>query len=62
MTKQVIRGAGERLKVRSGISEQRLKVSPLMIMRDDPARDAPEPFDAIGVRIIGRRVDQIELI
>ncbi len=36
MTKQVIGGAGERLKVRSGISEQRLKISPLMIMRDDP--------------------------
>ena len=32
MTKQVIRGAGERLKVRSGISEKRLKVS-LLIMR-----------------------------
>ncbi len=51
MTKQVIRGAGEHLKVRSGISEQRLKVPPLMIMCDDPARDAPEPLDAIGVPV-----------
>jgi hypothetical protein len=33
-----------------------------MIMRDDPARDAPEPLDAIGVRVIGRRVDHKELI
>jgi hypothetical protein len=37
MTKQVIRGAGERLKVGSGISQQRLKVLALMIMRDDAA-------------------------
>ena len=57
MTKQVIRGASERLKVRSGISEQRLKVFALMIMRDDAAGDAPEPLDAIGVRVIGRGVD-----
>jgi hypothetical protein len=35
MTKQVIRDTGERLKVRSGISEQRFKVSALVIMRDD---------------------------
>ena len=62
MTKQVIRGAGKRLKVRSGISEQRLKVSPMMIMRDDPARDAPEPLDAIGIWVVGRRVDERQLI
>ena len=37
MTKQVSRGSGERLKVRSGISQQRLKVSAVMIMRDDAA-------------------------
>lgn len=40
MTKQVIRSAGERLKMCSRISEQRLKVSPLMIMGDETARDA----------------------
>ena len=60
--KQVIRSAGERLKMCSRISEQRLKVSPLMIMGDETARDAPEPFDAIGIRIIGRRVDETQLI
>jgi hypothetical protein len=37
MTKQVIRGAGEGLKVRPGISEQRLKVSAVMIMRHNAA-------------------------
>jgi len=37
MTKQIIRGAGERFKVFSGISEQGLKISPLMIMGDDAA-------------------------
>ena len=62
MTKQVIGGAGERLKVRSGISEQRVKVFPMMIMRDDAARDAPEPLDAIGIRVISRRVDQRQVI
>jgi len=35
MTKQIIRGSGERLKVRSGIRKPRLKVSAVMIMRDD---------------------------
>ena len=41
MTKQVIRSPAERLKVRSGISEQRLKVFALMIIGDDAARVAP---------------------
>ncbi len=37
MTKQVVRSARERLKVRSGISQERLKVFAMMIMRDDAA-------------------------
>ena len=61
MTKQVIRSPGERLKVRPGISEQRLKVFALMIMGNDAAGDAPEPLDAIGIRVISRRIDQGEL-
>src|SRR5262249_46360086 len=36
--------------------------APMMIMRDHPSRDAPEPFNAVGVRIIGRRVYQTELL
>jgi hypothetical protein len=35
MAKQIIRRPRERLKVRSGISEQHVKVSAMMIMRDD---------------------------
>jgi len=62
MTKQVVRSAGERLEVRSGISQQRFEVSALMIMRDDAAADAPEPLNAIRIRVIGRRVDQRQLI
>ncbi len=37
MTKQVIRGAGEGLKVPSGISKKRLEVSAMMIVRHDSA-------------------------
>jgi hypothetical protein len=62
MAKQVVRSVGERLKVRSGISQEHLKVFALMIMGDNAARDAPEPFDAICIRVIGRRVNQIQLI
>jgi hypothetical protein len=61
MTKQDIRSPAERLKVRSGISEQRLKVFALMIIGDDGARVAPEPLDAIGIRVISRRIDQSQL-
>jgi hypothetical protein len=35
------------------ISEQKLKTAATMIMRHHPARDPPEPFNAVGVRIIG---------
>jgi hypothetical protein len=62
MTKQIIRSAGERLKMSPGISEQRLKVSPMMIKGNKTERDAPEPLDAISIRVIGRRVDQIQLM
>ncbi len=62
MTKQIIRRLRERLKVRSGVSEQRFKVSAMMIMGDDAAGDAPEPLNAISIRVIGRRVDQRQLI
>jgi len=62
MTKQVIRGTGEGLKVPSGISQQRLKVSAMMIVCHDSARDTPEPLDAVSIRVIGRRVDQRQLV
>jgi hypothetical protein len=31
-------------------------------MRHDPPRDAPEPFNAIGIRIIGRRIDYVQVL
>ena len=62
MTKQGKRGPGQCLKVCFNTGEQPLKVAPLMIMGDDAARDAPEPFNPMGIRIIGGRVDQVELL
>src|SRR6266851_5012143 len=52
---------GECLKMGLHICKQECEISPLMIMGDHPSRDAPEPFNAVRIRIIGRRIDQIEL-
>ncbi len=41
------------------ICEQKLKRAVVMIMGHGPSRDTPEPFNAVGVRIIGRGVYQI---
>jgi hypothetical protein len=41
------------------ISEQQLKRAAVMIMRHDPSRDTPEPFNAVGVRIISRRIHHV---
>ena len=49
------------LKMLLQISEQQLKRAALMIMRHDPSRDAPEPFNAVGVRIISRCLDQVQM-
>src|SRR5947209_465544 len=62
MTKQIIRRLRERLKVRSGGGSQHFKVCTMMIMRDNAAGDAPEPLNAMRIRVIGRRVDQRQLI
>src|SRR5579875_4015931 len=34
----------------------------MMIMRDHPPRDAPEPCNTVGVRIIGRGIDQAQML
>ena len=34
----------------------------MMVMRDDPPRDTPEPFNAVGIRIIGRCINQAEML
>jgi hypothetical protein len=39
------------------VNEQKVERATMMIVRDNPPRDAPEPFNAIGIRIIGRRID-----
>src|SRR5260370_13550903 len=33
-----------------------------MIMCHDPSRDAPEPFDAVGIGIIGGGIDQVQAL
>src|ERR671932_216816 len=38
------------------------KGGPLMVMGDFPSRPAPEPLDPIGVRIVGRRVNQPQMV
>jgi hypothetical protein len=40
------------------IRKQQLEGATMMIMRHGPPRDAPEPFNAIGVRIIGRSIQR----
>ena len=58
MTKDLGRRPSQCLKMRLQIREQKVKRATMMIMRDHPPRDAPEPFNAVGVRIIGRSIYQ----
>ena len=50
------------LKMRLQIREQQLECAAMMIMRDNPSRDAPEPFNTVGVRIIGRCIHQVQML
>ena len=50
------------LKVDMNIFQQCSKSIPLMVVGDFPPRPAPEPFDPIGVGVIGRRVDQPQVV
>ncbi len=59
MPKDLCGSLRQRLKMLLHIGEQQLKSAPVMIMRHGPSRDAPEPFNAVGVRIIGRRLHQV---
>jgi len=43
MTKDLVRSPSESLKMRLQIREQQLERTAMMIMRDHPSRDAPEP-------------------
>ena len=53
MTEYIIWGLGECLKMGVHVREEELEISSLMIMGDNPSRDAPEPLDAVGIWIIG---------
>ena len=62
MSKDLCGNLGQRLKMLLHIGEQQLKRAAVMIMRHDPSRDPPEPFNAVGVRIIGRRIHQVQML
>ena len=62
MTEQGCGSLGENPKMVLHIREQELEISALMIMRHDPSRDTPEPFNAVGIGIIGRRIDQVQVL
>jgi len=51
-----------RLKVALHILQQGSKGRPVMVVRDLPARPAPEPRDPIGVWIVGRRVHNPQVV
>lgn len=61
MTKNLCRSLNERLEMVLHIREQQVEGATTMIMGHDSTRDAPEPFDAVRIRIIGRSVHQIQL-
>jgi hypothetical protein len=48
MPKDLCGSLDQRLKMLLQIGEQKLKSAPVMIMRHDPSRDTPEPFNAVG--------------
>jgi hypothetical protein len=62
MAQDLSRSLGECLEMLLYIREQQLKRVALMIMGHDPSRDTPEPFNAVGVGIIGRRIDQVQVL
>jgi hypothetical protein len=62
MTKHIFGSQGECLKMDLHIGDQEFESSPLMSMGDHPSRDAPEPFNTVGIGIIGRRRDEIQLL
>src|SRR5216684_971548 len=62
MTKHISRSLGQCLKMVLHIREQEREITAVMIMSHDPSRDAPEPFNAVGIRIIGRGRDQVQVL
>src|SRR5712691_2452335 len=62
ITEDISGSLRESLKMGVHIRKQELEIAALMIMRDHPPRDAPEPFNTVGIGIISRRIDQIEVL
>ena len=62
MTEHGIGSPGECLKMGVYIRKQEVEIATLMIMRDHSSRDAPEPFNAVSIGIIGRRINEIQLL
>ena len=62
MSKDLCGSFSQRLKMLLHIRKKLFERASVMIMGDDSSRDAPEPFDAVGIRIIGRRIHQIQLV
>src|SRR5512135_854463 len=62
MTKHISGSLGQYLKMVLHIREQEREITAVMIMGHDPSRDAPEPLNAVGIRIIGRGRDQTQVL
>ena len=62
MAKDLCRSPSQRLKMLLHIREQQLESAAVMIMGHDPSRDSPEPFNAVGIRIISRGIHQVQLV
>src|SRR6266700_4725216 len=62
MTKHLGRSLSQRLKMCLHICEQECEIAAVMIMCHNPSRDAPEPFDAVGIGIIGGSIDQVQAL
>ena len=50
------------LKMALDVLQQGTKRGPLVIVGHLPPRPAPEPLDPVGVRIIGRCIDEAEML
>ncbi len=62
MTKDLCGSPSQCLKMLLYIREQQLERAAVMIMGHDSSRDAPEPFDAVGIRVIGGGIHQIQVL
>src|SRR5712692_7640654 len=61
MTKDLSWCVSQCLKMVFHIHKQKFERVAMMVMRDTSSRDAPEPFNASGVRVVGRSVDKVQM-